>query len=140
VKEQHLSTAVRGDQGAVRYSDSVGVGAYRIDLHPSSGGDNYIDLSVWPFQIPLGAFIPVRIENLLPAAKNIGTTHITNGCYRLHPVEWNIGEVAGLLAAMCLRRGATPRAVRASAGLLGDFRRLVAAEGIEIDWPAIHAL
>ena len=27
---------------------------------------------------------------LLPAPKNIGTTHITNGCYRLHPVEWNI--------------------------------------------------
>ncbi|MGG2474547.1 FAD-dependent oxidoreductase, partial [Rhizobium sp. BR5] len=34
--------------------------------------------------------------------KNIGTTHITNGCYRLHPVEWNIGEVAGMLAAYCL--------------------------------------
>ena len=35
------------------------------------------------------------MTNLLPAGKNIGTTHITNGCYRLHPVEWNIGEVAG---------------------------------------------
>lgn len=29
--------------------------------------------------------------------KNIGITHITNGCYRLHPVEWNIGEAAGYL-------------------------------------------
>jgi hypothetical protein len=35
------------------------------------------------------------MENLLPAAKNIGTTHITTGCHRLHPVEWNVGEVAG---------------------------------------------
>ncbi len=47
-----------------------------------------------------------------PAGKNIGTTHITNGCYRLHPVEWNIGEVAGALAAYCLDHAATPRAVR----------------------------
>ena len=39
---------------------------------------------------PLGA-----AENLLPACKNLGVTHITNGCYRLHPVEWNIGEAAG---------------------------------------------
>jgi FAD dependent oxidoreductase len=41
-----------------------------------------------PFQIPLGALIPRRVENVLPACKNLGTTHITNGCYRLHPVEW----------------------------------------------------
>ena len=27
------------------------------------------------------------LDNLLAACKNIGTTHITNGCYRLHPVE-----------------------------------------------------
>jgi hypothetical protein len=44
----------------------------------------------------------VRVRNLLPACKNIGATHITNGCYRLHPVEWNIGESAGLLAAFCI--------------------------------------
>ena len=72
-----------------------GVGNYRIDLHPSTGGDNYIDIGSVPFEIPLGALVPRRVRNLLPAGKNIGTTHITNGCYRLHPVEWNIGEVAG---------------------------------------------
>ena len=77
------------------FPDSVGVGSYRIDLHPSTGGDNYIDISSLPFQIPLGSLIPRRVENLLPACKNLGTTHITNGCYRLHPVEWGIGEAAG---------------------------------------------
>ena len=54
----------------------------------------YIDISSLPFQVPLGALIPRRVENLLPACKNLGTTHITNGCYRLHPVEWAIGEAA----------------------------------------------
>ena len=61
---------------AESYVDSIGVGAYRIDLHPSTGGDNYIDISSLPFQIPLGALIPVRMENLIPACKNLGTTHL----------------------------------------------------------------
>ena len=75
---------------------------------PGTGGDNYIDISSLPFQIPLGALIPQRVENLLPACKNLGTTHITNGCYRLHPVEWGIGEAAGALAAFCLEQREPP--------------------------------
>ena len=88
-----------------------------------------------PFQIPLGALIPQRVENLLPAGKNIGTTHITNGCYRLHPVEWNIGEAAGALAAFCLdadrrdRRAPSATTPRASADFQArlDRRRRRAA-------------
>ena len=140
VREQDLSLEARGTEGPAKYADSVGVGAYRIDLHPSTGGDPYIDLDVWPFQIPLGALLPVRIENVLPAAKNIGTTHVTNGCFRLHPVEWNIGEAAGLLAAYCLERRLAPRQVRASADLMADFQRLLVSQGIELDWPEIHPL
>eukprot|EP01035_Chromulina_nebulosa_P015101 gene15101-20003_t len=84
---------------AEQFPDTVGIGAYAIDLHPSSGGDNYIDVPALQFQIPLGSLLPRRMENLLPACKNLGVTHITNGCYRLHPVEWNIGESVGALVA-----------------------------------------
>jgi hypothetical protein len=137
VVEQDLAVSVRGDKGAVRYHDSVGVGMYRIDLHPSTGGDNYIDVASSPFEIPLGALIPRRVENLLPAGKNIGTTHITNGCYRLHPVEWNIGEAAGALAAYCLDRATTPRAVRNDPDLLAGFQQRLAADGVELRWPDV---
>jgi hypothetical protein len=137
VVEQDLSHAVRGDKGAVQYSDTVGIGMYRIDLHPTTGGDNYLDVASSPFQIPLGALIPQRVENLLPAGKNIGTTHITNGCYRLHPVEWNVGEVAGALADHCLTHGVSPRAVRNSPGLLADFQDRLTAQGVELHWPRI---
>ncbi|MDX6258480.1 MAG: hypothetical protein QOH84_168 [Kribbellaceae bacterium] len=137
IVEQDLSVAVRGAKGAAEYGDSVGVGMYRIDLHPSTGGDNYIDVASSPFRIPLGALIPQRVENLLPASKNLGTTHITNGCYRLHPVEWNIGEAAGLLAAFCLDRRVSPRAVRNSPALLSDFQAVLVAQGVELSWPAI---
>ncbi|WP_033340276.1 FAD-dependent oxidoreductase [Catenuloplanes japonicus] len=137
VVEQDLALAVRGDKGAVRYPDSVGIGMYRIDLHPSTGGDTYIDVAACPFEIPLGALLPRRVENLLPAGKNIGTTHITNGAYRLHPVEWNVGEVAGVLADFCLARGVAPRAVRNTPGLLADFQARLVADGVELRWPDI---
>jgi hypothetical protein len=116
----------------------VGVGSYRIDLHPSSGGDNYIDVSSLPFQIPLGALIPKRMENLLPACKNLGVTHITNGCYRLHPVEWNIGESAGALAALCVQRGLRPRQVRNTEKLLREFQDALVRQGVEITWPRLR--
>jgi thioredoxin reductase len=69
---------------ALRAGLRVGIGCYRIDLHPSRGGTNYIDISSLPFQIPLGALLPRRIENLLPACKNIGTTHVTET--KTHPI------------------------------------------------------
>jgi hypothetical protein len=135
VTENHVGAEAREDKEAAAFFDSVGVGCYRIDLHPSTGGDNYIDISSLPFQIPLGALIPVRVNNLLPACKNIGTTHITNGCYRLHPVEWNIGEAAGALASFSLSRGVPARAVRERPELLADFQDLLRAQGFELAWP-----
>jgi hypothetical protein len=136
VCEQHVAAAARpGARLAEPFPDSVGVGYYRIDLHPSTGGDNYVDVGSLPFRIPLGALVPVRVENLLPAAKNLGTTHITNGCYRLHPVEWNIGEAAGALAVFCLERGSTPRAVLGAARLTRDFQDELSRHGVELGWP-----
>ena len=135
VVEQDIALAVRGAHGAVRFDDSVGVGHYRIDLHPSTGGDPYIDLATCPFQLPLGALVPVRLENLLAAGKAIGTTHITNGAYRLHPIEWNAGEAAGHLAAFCSERGVPPRAVRERPALLAAFQQALDDAGIERAWP-----
>lgn len=143
VLEQHVGREARrqvlgnpaGKITAAPFADSVGVGYYHIDLHPSVGGDNYIDFPSLPFQIPLGALLPQRVTNLLPACKNIGTTHVTNGCYRLHPVEWSIGESAGELVAFALRKGTTPHAVREKPELLGEFQEHLRKSGIETQWP-----
>jgi len=146
VLEHHVGTEARmklagklpDEVSAEAFPDSVGVGSYRIDLHPSSGGDNYIDVSSLPFQIPLGALIPKRVENLLPGCKNLGVTHITNGCYRLHPVEWNIGESAGALAAHCVRRRLQPRQVRNTESLRKEFQEELMRQGVEIAWPRLR--
>jgi hypothetical protein len=147
VTENHVGTDARvkatgkprEEITAARFDDSVGVGSYRIDLHPSTGGDNYVDVSSLPFQIPAGCLIPRRMNNMLAAAKNVGTTHITNGCYRLHPVEWNIGESAALLAAFALERKTIPRAIRSDRGLLEEFQRRLVEHGIELEWPKVTA-
>lgn len=128
-----------GVDRAPAFADSVGIGAYRIDLHPSTSGASTIDTSTLPFQIPLGSLIPIRMKNLIPACKNIGTTHITNGCYRLHPVEWNIGEAAGFLAGYCTGTGKSLEGVQARPA---EFQDLLRSQGIELEWPAakLHAL
>jgi hypothetical protein len=119
---------------AAEFYDTIGTGHYRIDLHPGSRGTNYIDVESLPFQIPLGALLPRRVENLLPACKNIGTTHITNGCYRLHPVEWSIGETAGMLIAFTLQKKVMPKAIRENSGLLHDFQQLASSSGADLHW------
>jgi hypothetical protein len=140
VLEQHLSPDERGPHGPMPYPDTVGIGCYRMDLHPSTGGRVGFYNPTYPFQIPLGALIPVRIDNLLPTCKNLGVTHVTNGCYRLHPVEWNIGESAGYLAAYCLKHHIQPREVLNTVEYLADFQRLLQTEGIELNWPMIEAV
>jgi hypothetical protein len=128
-------TIVEHELGA-QHADSVGIGSYRIDLHPRTGGEGYLDIDAPPFEIPLGALVPVRMENLLPGAKNLGVTHITNGCHRLHPVEWNVGEAAGALVAFCARERRRPRAVRADAALRDAYRAGLARDGVQLSWPA----
>ena len=136
ILEQHVSAKERpGQKFGERFNDSIGVGFYRIDLHPTVGGDNYVDVESLPFQIPLGAVIPEKTENLLAACKNIGTTHITNGCYRLHPIEWNIGEAVGYLAAFCLKKNTEPKKVRNDEKLLREFQELLIQNGFELEWP-----
>jgi hypothetical protein len=139
VLEQHVSAAANpGADRAVEFVDSVGIGAYRLDLHPACNGAGTIDMSSLHFQIPLGCLVPVRVTNLLPACKNIGVTHITNGCYRLHPVEWNIGEASAALAFLCLRDGVTPQRVWSEPSVVMDLQILLARFGVMVSWGAIE--
>ena len=140
--EQHIGVEAReGLDGAEFFADSVGIAAYRIDIHPSTAGRPTIDLDTWPFQIPLRSLIPVRLRNLLPAAKNIGSTHITSGAYRVHPGEWTVGEAAGALVAYCRNEGLEPHHVTADPLKVEDFQKVLSINlGIELAWPRYEAL
>lgn len=130
VKEQDVSRAC--NDGIRRYAHSVGVGHYAIDVHQTTVTHSTCYAPTYPFEIPLGAMIPIRMKNLLPACKNLSCTHLTNGCYRLHPVEWNVGEAAGLLAAFCIEHHCMPE--EADGALYRDFEQMLLANGIQLHW------
>jgi hypothetical protein len=136
VLEQDVSVHFQPGPVAAYMEDSVGVGWYPIDIHRAGPEDVGISCRTRPFQIPLGALIPKRIRNLIAAAKNIGTTHITNGCYRLHPVEWNVGEAAGALAAFCLTEGKSAAEIYRDKPLRSAFQLSLMEDGIPMSWAA----
>jgi hypothetical protein len=134
VREQDVSVEHQPGARAALFDDAVGVGWYPIDIHRAGADDVGVSCRTRPFQIPLGALIPIRVKNLLAGAKNLGTTHITNGCYRLHPVEWNTGEAAGTLAALALEVGCDPAAVHRDLTLRRALQRRLAEAGVPLYW------
>jgi hypothetical protein len=120
---------------AKSYANSVGIGWYPLDLHACVGNREVSAFEpTLPFEIPLGALIPIKTKNLLPACKNIGTTHVTNGAYRLHPIEWAIGEATGTLAAFALKQQSTPKEIWGSKKLTKAFQNLLEQYGAPIRW------
>lgn len=135
ITEHDVSRELRGDAGIKVFNDSVGVGSYYLDLHPLTVTQRHFYIPSYPYEIPLGSLLPVRVKNLLPACKNLGVTQITNGCYRLHPTEWNIGESAGYLAAYAMKQGITPHQVREDEAHLQQFQQMIVDQGVQIHWP-----
>ncbi len=117
------------------FADSVGIGHYSIDFHPSCAMCSGLYVPACPFRIPLGALVPVRLTNLLAAGKCLGVTHVTNGCYRLHPVEWNVGEAAGVLAQFCMTEKVSPTQVHEQSERLREYQKLLRSEGVTLTWP-----
>jgi len=130
-----IAQADHPDQASTHWPDSVGIGWYAMDLHACAGNPQVsVYAPTLPFQIPVGALIPAQRPNLLAACKNIGTTHLSSGAYRVHPVEWAIGEAAGALAAFCLRHKITPQDVHFDVQWLRRFQDDLLARGLPLAW------
>ena len=61
------------------------------------------------YTIPYGCMVPKRVDGLLLAGRNISGTHLAHSNYRVMPICTNIGQAAGIAAALCLRNGEMPR-------------------------------
>jgi hypothetical protein len=117
------------------FADAVAIGHYPIDLHPSCAGRNSVYVPACPFRVPLGALVPVRVRNLLAAGKCLGVSHVANGSTRLHPVEWGVGEAAGVIAAVCLEQGVEPAALHGRRAGWPGLRARLHAMGCPTAWP-----
>jgi len=132
IGESDIVASTNSGARARAFSDSVGIGFYPVDIHghqeiPGAGQETK------PFQIPLGALIPKQETNVLPACKNIGTTHITNGAYRLHPVEWAIGEAQGTLCTLLLNKSIKHQTLFETASIL-NLQHALVENGAPIYW------
>lgn len=106
---------------ATIYPDAVGIGHYAIDFHPcmknsppeapgntEREGTRKGQGQAYPFQIPLRAMIPQKIDNMLVAGKSIAVSHTAAAAYRVHSFEWSAGAAAGITATFSLENGIIP--------------------------------
>ncbi|MEG4327513.1 FAD-dependent oxidoreductase [Microcoleus sp. herbarium5] len=97
--------------------ETIAIGNYANDHHYTSGDIPLQPKSIrwggrWtgtPFTIPYSALIPASVDGLLVCEKNISVSHIANGATRLQPTVMNIGQAAGMAAALCAESGCQPR-------------------------------
>ncbi len=97
--------------------ETIAIGNYANDHHYTTGDIPLQPKSIrwggrWtgtPFTIPYSALIPASTDGLLVCEKNISVSHIANGATRLQPVVMNIGQAAGMAAALCAESGCQPR-------------------------------
>jgi hypothetical protein len=140
VVEQDIVLEYQSSSRARQFPDSVGTGFYMVDIHPCGANERGRMMMPRPFQIPLGTMLPKGVENLLPAGKNIGVTHLTNGAYRLHPVEWNVGEAAAIFAGLAIELARRPAVEEVQRELARAGVGLVWFDDLPFDHPAFEAI
>lgn len=75
----------------------------------------------------LRSLVPVEIDGLLGAAKNLGYSSIVSSALRLHGQLMHIGQAAGAAAAVCLREGIQPRQLAASLKRVRELQQVLVA-------------
>ncbi len=121
------------------FEDSLGIGQYHyLDLHGNLVEGHITpkgkDVIALPFSLPARSLIPMTTDGLILSAKSIGTTHITNAAYRMHPIEWAIGEASGFLAVFAVWTGEEPRRIVETLPLLRKLQGFITRNGIPIFW------
>lgn len=122
------------------FADSIGTGFYMVDIHPCGANERGRMMMPKPFQVPMATLVPSGVSNLLAAGKNLGVTHLTNGAFRLHPIEWNIGESAAIMGSFALRSGHLPRAADIQPELIKAGISLVWFDDLPVSHPSFAAI
>lgn len=63
------------------------------------------------YTIPYGCLVPIKIDGLLLAGRNISGTHKAHSNYRVMPICMNMGQAAGIAASIAVKKNILPRDV-----------------------------
>lgn len=139
MREQDVRNFNRRDQYAAQmYYDGVACWQFPFDFHPTgreflnNDGKNPWEIYIKPKRtwntdsdralFPLRSLIPIRVDGLLGAQKNLGYSSIVSSAVRLHDQCVHIGQAAGSLAAVCHHNDVDARMVPYQRTLLQDVR------------------
>lgn len=90
------------------FMTGIAVGDYPVDHHHYQYPDwQSVSINfpkIVPFTVPLGCIIPKDVDGMLVAEKSISVTNLINGSTRLQPVTMELGQAAGALAALAIRK------------------------------------
>lgn len=89
------------------YRTGIAVGDYAVDHHHFRHPDwkGLPDLEFYPipsFNVPMGVLLPKQddVPNLIVAEKSVSVSNLINGATRLQPVVMQLGQAAGVIAAL----------------------------------------
>ena len=96
------------------FLDGSREGAWRNIHTPTRGWHTDTDRSTFP----LRGLVPVAMNGLIGAGKNIGVSSVVQSAIRVHGQMMHVGQAGATLAWLCLRDGSEPREVA------GDLRKV----------------
>ena len=89
------------------FEDRLCIGCYDVDIHPMVNctypkymTDYY---PILPYYIPLRAMTNRDIDNLIVIGKTMAQSFLVNSATRLHPVEFSIGQAAGIVGSYAVQ-------------------------------------
>ena len=90
------------------FEDSIGCGGHHIDTDTAPSEVRAMGMSHWKYHIPYSVMLPERIKNLLVAGRAVSATKLASGTLRVSVSCMQMGEAAGVAAAMAAREGISP--------------------------------
>jgi len=78
------------------------------------------------YTIPYGCLVPEKVDGLLLAGRCISGTHKAHSNFRVMPICANMGQAAGIAAALAAKMNVEPRDVP-----VADIQKILRAQGVE---------
>ena len=98
------------------YRTGIAVGDYAVDHHHFRHPQwrSLPDLHFYPipsFNVPMGVLLPEDSDGLIVAEKSVSVSNLINGATRLQPVVMQLGQAAGVIAALAAEKDVPVKAV-----------------------------
>jgi hypothetical protein len=90
------------------FEDSIGGGGHHIDSNHVPAEIAAMSMNHWRFHIPYSIMLPEKVKNLLVAGRAASSSKTASGALRVTVSCMEMGEAAGIAAAMAAKNGVSP--------------------------------